>query len=142
MIGWNRFRIRHRVGHDELDPNEAPFRIDSSNNAGGGNFSARLWLGNVWLYSDRRFDQLRNILKGNQPPISKKVETDEKKKENTSKILKKIMSGPNSSEEKAGKIMKQVLLANQNMNSEQKNAIKQSLMNEKFSLIQGFPGSG
>ena len=117
----------------QLDPKEGPFRIDTAYNAGGGNFSARLWLGNVWLSADRRYYNLRKILKGERVHIipMKKGKPD----------ILKILSGPDVTEDEARAVLTGVMDRNKTLNRDQKGSIRDAI-GHQFRLIQGFPGSG
>ena len=54
-----------------------PYRIDlANNNAGGGNFSAKLWLGNIWLYSTESNRKLVDLLSGVTVPTLIKSASD------------------------------------------------------------------
>ena len=107
----------------QLSVEMGPYRIDlANNNAGGGNFSAKLWLGNVWLYSSKENKKLVDVLSGVTPPTLVKIAS-----ENLEKDQKQAMID---------------VLRKSGINTEQKRAIEICLKMNHFCLIQGFPGSG
>ena len=107
----------------QLSVEMGPYRIDlANNNAGGGNFSAKLWLGNIWLYSSKENKKLVDVLSGVTQPTLVKIASD-----NLEKEQKKAMID---------------VLRKSGINTEQKRAIEICLKMNHFCLIQGFPGSG
>ena len=102
-----------------LSPDDGPFRIDSANNVGGGAFGAKLWLGNVWVFSTPEMVKLRKLLVGQTRPLQYLVPEQTVRKEAMVEVVK-----------------------NGGFNQGQKRALKNALTARHFSLIQGFPGTG
>ena len=107
----------------QLSVEMGPYRIDmANNNAGGGNFSAKLWLGNVWLYSSTENKKLVDVISGVTKPTMVKIASENLNKEQKTAMVD--------------------VLRKSGINTEQKKAIEICLKMNHYCLIQGFPGSG